>query len=58
MVGGSYWKCGIFDDEVKMTDEFDSDYEYPIYFIGPCTCEHGWGSCDVDGCECEAGYEE
>jgi len=33
------------------------------HFIGPCTClhdmeEHGWGSCDADGCYCEAGWEE
>jgi hypothetical protein len=32
-------------------------------FIGPCTCDHepeqhGWGSCDQDGCTCEAGWEE
>jgi hypothetical protein len=32
-------------------------------FVGPCTCdhepdEHGWGSCDVDDCDCEAGWEE
>lgn len=34
-----------------------------VGFFGPCTCEHseeehGWGSCDVDGCDCEAGWEE
>lgn len=33
------------------------------WFVGPCTCEHdedahGWGSCDVQGCDCEAGWEE
>jgi hypothetical protein len=33
------------------------------YFAGECTCEHapedhGWGSCGVYDCECEAGWEE
>ena len=44
---------------------FDEEYveDGEAYFIGPCTCdhdegEHGWGACDVDGCECEAGWEE
>lgn len=42
--------------------EDDEPFEY-ITFAGPCTCdhepeEHGWGSCDVEGCECEAGWEE
>jgi hypothetical protein len=37
--------------------------EVDVAFIGPCTCEHapeehGWGSCDVEGCPCEAGWEE
>lgn len=49
---------GILDD--------DDDYDCPedhVFFGGFCTCEHekeqhGWGSCDVDGCECEAGWEE
>jgi hypothetical protein len=32
-------------------------------FVGPCTCdhdadEHTWGHCDVEDCECEAGWEE
>jgi hypothetical protein len=44
----------------------DGDYDYPeemVSFEGPCTCEHseedhGWGSCDVDGCPCEAGWAE
>jgi hypothetical protein len=36
------------------------DHEEQIWFIGPCTCdhdreEHGWGSCDVDDCDCKAG---
>jgi hypothetical protein len=42
------------------------DWDIPedhIGFYGPCICEHdeeahGWGSCDVDGCTCEAGWEE
>lgn len=38
-------------------------YEEITYFIGPCTCvheqdEHGWGSCGMPYCECEAGWEE
>ena len=42
--------------------EDEDDYNDP-YFEGPCTCEHdedehGWGSCDVEGCECEAGWTE
>jgi hypothetical protein len=37
--------------------------EEQVAFIGPCTCdhepeEHSWGSCDQDGCACEAGWEE
>ena len=37
--------------------------EIPVYFDGPCTCEHDeeehtWGCCGVDGCECEAGWTE
>lgn len=45
-----------------MEDEYE-DYEEHIYFVGPCSCdhepgEHGWGQCDVEGCECNAGWEE
>lgn len=34
-----------------------------VSFVGPCTClhereQHGWGMCDVEGCDCEAGWEE
>ena len=41
----------------------DDDYEEHVTFHGPCTCEHtqedhSWGHCDVDGCNCEAGWEE
>lgn len=44
------------DDERLLPEDF-------VHFAGVCTCEHepkehGWGSCDVDGCECEAGWEE
>lgn len=44
-------------------DEYDVDYEEQVYFIGPCTCEHeqeehGWGGCNVEGCDCNAGWEE
>jgi hypothetical protein len=49
-----------------MVDDDAEEYEYDerTYFVGPCTCEHdmydehGWGSCDVGGCDCEAGWEE
>jgi hypothetical protein len=39
--------------------EFDEEY---TYFVG-CTCEHpsdlhGWGHCEVEGCDCEGGWEE
>lgn len=45
------------------TDDGDEWPEEQAYFTGECTCdheteEHGWGSCDVEGCECEAGWEE
>lgn len=41
----------------------DDELEEQIYFAGVCTCEHevnahGWGSCGVDDCTCEAGWEE
>jgi len=44
-----------------MDDEWE-DCEQPIYFCD-CTCdhdpeEHGWGHCDVEGCDCEGGWEE
>lgn len=48
-----------------MEDEDDGGAlpEDAAVFSGPCTCEHepeqhGWGSCGVDGCACEAGWEE
>ena len=49
-------------DEV-IDDEEAFDEEECTSFVGPCSCDHedeqhGWGSCSVDGCECEAGWEE
>lgn len=50
------------DDEAP--DPFDNpDYELPVSFEGPCTCEHtpgehGWVGCKVDGCACDAHWEE
>ena len=46
-----------------MDDEEDEwPEERPVSF-GGCTCEHepeehGWGSCDAEGCPCEGGWEE
>lgn len=48
---------------INMNDNEDNeDYDYPTYFLN-CTChhteeEHGWGECNVEGCECEGGWEE
>jgi hypothetical protein len=47
-------------------DEDSSDeqeWEESSSFVGPCTCEHDmdehtWGSCNVEDCPCEAGWEE
>ena len=41
-------------------DEYGEGY---TAFAGPCTCshteeQHGWGDCDYEGCDCEAGWEE
>lgn len=46
-----------------MSDDDEEWGEEAVYFEGPCTCdhetgEHGWGSCDVEGCDCEAGWTE
>lgn len=49
-----------------MEDEDEDDdcgYEAAHSFAGPCTCDHdeerhGWCGCTVDGCECEAHWEE
>lgn len=43
-------------------EDEDEVWEENANFVGPCTCpheeeEHGWGSCDVEGCPCEAGWE-
>jgi hypothetical protein len=50
--------------ERPIDDQEDESYlEQVSYFVGECTCshvreDHGWGRCDVDGCDCEAGWEE
>ena len=41
----------------------ESIFELSPTFEGICTCkhhrwEHGWGRCDVEGCDCQAGWEE
>jgi hypothetical protein len=46
-----------------MEDDDEPEFEYSAIFAGSCTCdhereEHGWGSCNVEDCECEAGWEE
>ena len=45
------------------SDDQEEWVEVWVAFVGLCTCdherdEHGWGSCDVEGCDCEAGWEE
>lgn len=45
------------------SDDQEEWVEVWVAFVGPCTCdheqvEHGWGSCDVEGCDCTAGWEE
>lgn len=37
--------------------------ELITYFEGPCTCdheedEHGWGGCNIEGCDCSASWTE
>jgi hypothetical protein len=44
-------------------DDDDLGWEEIQTFSGSCTCdhdrdEHGWGHCDVEGCDCEAGWED
>lgn len=46
-----------------MSDDWDAIPEDFTHFEGPCTCPHdeeahGWGSCDIEGCDCEAGWCE
>ncbi len=42
----------------------DDEYEIMASFNhGKCTCEHepeehGWINCDVEGCDCDANWEE
>ena len=50
------------DEEEEEQEHQPPEYGEPS-FIGPCTCvhepeQHGWGSCAIAGCECEAGWEE
>lgn len=50
-------------DDDSDDDKDDSSPEDHVSFAGPCTCdhaieEHGWGQCNVEGCECAAGWEE
>jgi len=40
----------------------NDDMKDPAYFIG-CTCEHaseqhGWGMCNIEGCNCLGGWWE
>ena len=40
----------------------DEPFEYQSYFCD-CTCvhlqdQHGWGSCLIEDCPCEGGWEE
>lgn len=51
------------DDEDFEYSLLPWDVEYSASFTGGCTCDHpeeshGWGSCGVDDCPCEAGWEE
>lgn len=53
---------GVEVDESEEDLYEDSDYDR-VYFEGDCTCEHdrndhGWGQCNEEGCECEAGWVE
>ena len=48
----------------RMEDDNEWDcQEDSVSFVGPCTCEHepeehGWIGCNVEGCDCEAHFEE
>lgn len=44
-------------------DDYNYEYEGELSFCGPCTCEHeleehGYIFCNVEGCKCEAHWEE
>jgi len=48
-------------DQIDDGEWVDPD-DYPTSFED-CTCEHdpedhGWGVCNVEGCECEGGWTE
>lgn len=52
-------RCAVIYD----THETDVPYEAQPTFDGECGCphptdEHGWGSCAVENCPCEAGWIE
>lgn len=44
-------------------DDWDCPEDHAYFNSADCTCdhepeEHGWGECNVEGCDCEAGWEE
>lgn len=44
-------------------DEEELEYSETAHFVGECTCshtdeDHDWGSCGLEDCLCEAGWEE
>ena len=52
----------MWDPEPEGEDPYGEGYEESVTFAD-CTCEHepgqhGWGHCEVEGCECEGGWEE
>lgn len=50
--------------DMNEPEELEEQYYDPDpHFAGHCSCEHykgqhSWGSCGVEGCDCEAGWEE
>jgi hypothetical protein len=49
--------------EPELPDQEEEPDEEISYFVGECTCDHemedhGLGCCDMEGCECTAGWEE
>ena len=52
---------GVSEDYEDSWDDYSSAFMFPGD-DQECTCEHetiehGYGSCDVDGCPCEAHWE-
>ena len=46
-----------------MDDWEEDDWEEQEAYLVGCTCvhesdEHGWGGCEVEGCDCEGAWEE